>query len=146
MDIKIDMTPESETLLFDTSFLVALFFDKDSLHAQAKKESYLLETLRVLPDFIISETATVLRNKVTNEESINFVNIFTDAQNVEVKSFSLEFQSFCQEFTLSENKNLSFIDASLLALHKTGKYRVVTFDKNLKKLIDKFDKAKKFKK
>jgi len=142
MDINIDTSPEKEILVFDSSFLVALLYDKDSLHLPAKKLGYEIDNVEMLPDFIISETATVLRNKVSAEFSDNFVKIFTNTQDVEIQFFNTEFRVFCDEFMNLENKNLSFVDASLLALHKTGKYRVVTFDKNLKKLIEKFDKTK----
>lgn len=142
MDISVDASAEKEILVFDSSFLVALLYENDSLHLTAKKSGYEIDNVKMLPDFIISETATVLRNKVSKEFSDNFVKIFTNTQDVEIRFFNTEFQMFCDEFTNPKNKNLSFIDASLLALHKTGKYRVVTFDKNLQKLLKKFDRKK----
>ena len=140
MEFKIDNTYENgEILIFDSSFLFALINKKDSLHNEALKFKYLMTEMRILPDFIILEVATILRNKVSEEMSINFVNSFTDTEGVQIKSFFEYFGNFCGEFTNLENKKLSFVDASLLALHKTGKYKIITFDKNLEQQIKKFD-------
>ena len=134
---------EADTIIFDSSVLVSFFNDKDSQHKDALRYSSEISKMEITPDFILQETATVLRNKKNNETSIFFVNLFTYNSSVKIMSFFDAHQVFfSEEFIKEENKNLSYIDASLLALHKTGKFKVITFDKNLKTLIDKFNKGR----
>ena len=82
---------------------------------------------RVIPDFIVSETATVLKNKNKGDEreAMIFLEVYNENETVEIKSFFENFTEFCDEFVNKENKNLSFVDASLLALHKNGKYKMI---------------------
>ena len=67
--------------------------------------------------------------------AIDFLVFTTKNKEVKTVSFLDEYQDkFSEEFIKPENKNLSYIDASLLALHKTKKFKVITFDENLIKI------------
>lgn len=129
---------DSKTIILDSSVWVAFCNDKDSQHEMALKYEDEIEKIQILPDFIFQETATVLKYKDNPSSASFFVEIVSNNESIRVVSLLDEYHmEFVREFLNPENKDLSFIDASLLALHKTGKFKVITFDINLQKLISK---------
>lgn len=129
---------DSKIIIFDSSVLVSFCNDNDSQHEMALKYEDEIEKMQILPDFIFQETATVLKYKDNPTSASFFVEIVSNNESIRVVSLLDEYHTeFVKEFLNPENKDLSFIDSSLLALHKSGKYKVVTFDKNLQKLINK---------
>jgi predicted nucleic acid-binding protein len=122
--------------IVDTCVWVALFNRDDSCHERALENINLLKQVSIVPDFILAETATVLKLK----SHINIANSFLEhVRNSELSiiSFSEMQDDFSLEFMKEDNDKLSYIDSSLLAMHKTGKYKIITFDENLLKLMKK---------
>ena len=125
-------------VVLDTCVWVAFLCDVDSQHSKACK---LVETLRaeiLVPEYVLLEVATVLRQKKYNAEACAFIEkvvddpaVFLPAQNSVYGAARL----FCAE----KRSTLSFVDVALLDM--SAVYEVVTFDKTLAKVMLK--KAKK---
>lgn len=124
--------------IVDSSVWVSLFDNDDSMHSKALDIQHIIEKATTIPDFILTETATVLKIKKNLKLAESFIDFIKENSEAEAISFFDEYQDdFSKEFVKPENVKLSYADASLLALHKTKKYKVVTFDKNLLKQLEK---------
>ena len=89
----------------------------------------------ILPDFILAETASVLKYKAGFQIAKEFVIFVQDNEDVEIIYTSFHFNNFIKSFFTTGKNNLSFVDSSLLAL--SSEFRVVTFDKKLQNAIKK---------
>lgn len=123
-------------IIFDSSVWVAFFNDKDSQHKKAREAVSLAGGFTVLPEYIVTETASVLLVRVNKESSEEFLEAITGNPSVKILLSDGElFWGVLTLFREKENKKLSFVDASLLFL--SSKYEVVSFDKELEKSIKK---------
>jgi predicted nucleic acid-binding protein len=122
--------------IFDSSVWVAFFNDKDSQHKKAREAVSLAGGFTVIPEHIVSETASVLLARVSKESAEEFLEAITGNPSVKILLSEGElFWGTLMLFREKENKKLSFVDASLLFL--SSKYKVVSFDKELEKAIKK---------
>jgi predicted nucleic acid-binding protein len=128
---------ESREIIIDSSVWVSFFNELDSQHDQALLLRNEISKSKILPDFILQETGTVLKNKLGVEVAKNFIDLFIGNNAVSLVSF-FEFQdSFSQEFSKNENEKLSYIDSSLLWLARNRNYKIITLDKDLLKQLGK---------
>lgn len=123
-------------ILFDSNVWIAFYSKNDSLHEAAEK-IFTSTTDRVgIPEYILVETCSVLKQRVgktTVDEFLDQLEISTRAIIIPIDE-SLFF-SIRHYFRQEEHKGLSFTDVSLLYLAHV--HTIVTFDKQLASAIKK---------
>ena len=125
-------------VVLDSCVWIAFLCDVDSQHSKAGKLVKTLCSEILVPEYVLIEVATVLRQKKYNAEACAFVEkvvndpaVFLPAQNSVYGAARL----FCTD----KRSALSFVDTVLFELSTA--YEVVTFDNALAKAMLK--KAKK---
>lgn len=126
--------------IFDSNFWIAYFDKNDSQHKKAvavfERESSFLVT-----EYCILETASILARKAGKENAEVFLdNVFENRDISVLYSHRNFFAGTVESFRKSKNKNLSFVDMSLLYLSR--EHEVITFDKDLEKAIKKHAKTR----
>ncbi|NCF75149.1 MAG: PIN domain-containing protein [Xanthomonadaceae bacterium] len=126
-------------IILDSNVWISYLDQNDNQHKKAQKIMDEIDCNIIVPEYVIIEVCTVLLRKTNKKIANGFIEIAFDNQNTEVL-FCDEyfFNLFVNNFKNIQNKNLSFIDTTLLYLSKN--YQVITFDKNLEKAIKKLNK------
>jgi predicted nucleic acid-binding protein len=121
-------------IILDTNVWVSFFNEEDGQHKEAVKivSSY---PQTVIPDFVLQETLTVLKIKSSLELALGFYDLVKNNSLVDIENIDIHNDIFYISFLNANNKNLSFIDSSLLVLNNSRRYKIITFDKDLKKLL-----------
>jgi predicted nucleic acid-binding protein len=124
-------------VVLDSCVWIAFLCKTDSQHSKANKLVATLGADILVPEYVLLEVATVLRQKKYNAEACVFVKkvihdpgVFLPAQNSVYDVATL----FCAE----NRRTLSFVDVALLDL--SAVYEIVTFDKKLASAIGKTKK------
>ena len=116
--------------LIDTSVLVAFFRTREDHHLEAEQlllsldrivvtEAVLLELLSVLTIREQKSTAQRAIKMLHMNERVQFLRLTDEELNAALRAF------------YGGSSSLSFVDESLLVLHKTRKARVYSFDRKL---------------
>lgn len=125
--------------ILDSNVWIAFFHENDSQHEKAEKIIKGLGTLIVVPEYVVVEVSSILLFNADKKTSDIFLDNMSDNKNIEIllsnESF---FNNVIEKFRNSENKKLSFIDTALLCLSES--YDIITFDKDLKKAIERSKK------
>lgn len=128
----------ADSIFVDSNILIALFNHEDALHGSVQKlwKDIEREYSFVISNFVFLETVTVLsqrRNKAVAQEAGReilrnpaFRHIHVD-ENLQEESWRI--------FQETENKNVSFVDCSTIALMQFKDIsKLLTFDKEFKTL------------
>lgn len=126
------MADDLSRVILDTSVWVAFLNTEDSQHTKAQKLMDEMTDQVLVPEYVLVETASVLKNYRRHAEAIEFVKMTLADAATFISSDSLVYET--GELFCSRNDGLSFIDTALLVLSET--YRVITFDKRLQKEIN----------
>lgn len=121
--------------LVDSNVWIGAFDKDDSLHARAKQMLLSIKERIIIPDFVVAETATVLKFKKDFEAAQYFLRTIHDNAQVEVVYTYQQFDAFMTAFLTGGNNKLSFYDSALTVLSDV--YDIVTFDKALQKELKK---------
>ena len=120
-------------MIIDSSVWIALYNKADNQHAKAMSISATFANV-ALPEYVFLETCTLLLAKAGRDVAELFLAYALDSADVTVLHSSPEFfQATTSLFRHLTNKNLSFVDVSLLVLSES--YEVITFDKALARAI-----------
>ena len=114
-------------IVLDSSVWIAFLHNEDSQHGKAKKLMFEIKDQILVPEYVLIETASVLKNYKRTTEAIEFVRTILKDAGMFLPSNTLAYETgilFCDR-----KDTLSFIDTALLALSR--EYRVITFDKAL---------------
>ena len=122
------MTTKYGNILCDADFLIALYVNTDSNHAQAT-EIYNQNNNFAILNITLYEISTVLsrlfEHKIAKKTLIDiqdlFLNIITFDQSMEKNTFSLYYQL--------DKKNISFFDCACLSVAKKNNWKIASFDK-----------------
>lgn len=124
---------EARQIIADSSVWVAYFYDKDSQHTRAvqvlKEESLPI----LVPEYILLETVTILRQK-KEELALQKFMLAAMRDDVYLRAGNLGIE-VARLYATSEYKKLSFVDVSLVLLSKEN--QVITFDRALQTAISK---------
>ncbi len=118
----------------DSSFLIALYNVSDTLHGhtgEVNKRLASSEPYLYISNYILLEVLTVLSQKVGRSQAIDIgKHIIGDGQ-IEVIHITEDLQIMSWEiFQSIENKNMSFVDCSILAVMQSAGFRhLLTFNK-----------------
>jgi len=125
-------------LLLDTSFIVALFIEKDNLH---KKALSLLPKIEeencFITEDIVKELITVLNYKHSTNETIDimdklkkedsFIQILPEILGIFEQTFDV--------FKKLPSHKFSYADCLLISLSEFYNAKILTFDKKLNKIL-----------
>ena len=121
--------------ILDSNVWIAYFNKNDSLHEKAVKIFSTVKNIAIT-EYIVAETATVILNKADRKTANKFLEIILDNSDITIlHSDKRFFEETARTFTEIISGKLSFIDISLLFLSK--KYKIITFDEKLEKIIKK---------
>lgn len=125
-----------DTVVFDTCVWVAAMNEEDSLHARAVEAFRTNKDTVILPEYVIVETCTALRHRANKETADRFLET-TLSNDTARLLFAGEdtIRHSTNFYRSSDHPGLSYVDVFLLFLSQT--HRIVTFDKQLDKLIRK---------
>lgn len=128
---------KSRTVIFDTNIWIGLLVNADSLHrksvAMARGNALML---KIVPEYILLETLTLLKKYTTTKEVQQSLDMFLQSETVEILPAVHSYDKTIALFQTLNDKHLSFVDTSLLAL--SHEYEVKTFDKKLATAIKKY--------
>lgn len=122
--------------LFDTNVWVAIANEEDSLHDKAMRAFARAKRPILLPEYVLVETGNILTYRAGKPFADKFLDEAIHNADIELlfagKETALHAIRFFQS---APHPGLSFVDTFLLYLSKG--YDVITFDKQLDKLIRK---------
>lgn len=118
--------------MIDTSVWVSLMRRADHNHDKAKQLVFNINPFELqVFDHVYFEILTVLRNKISDEACIKFINFIKDfKKHIIISSKKI---ITLANFLFFKYKKLSFTDCLLMASAKTNKAELITFDKELNK-------------
>ncbi|MCD6149611.1 PIN domain-containing protein [bacterium] len=121
--------------ILDSNIWIAFFNENDNQHKKAEKViKELGSNSVVVPEYIVTEIASILCFKAGKEVANDFIKNIIDNKDIKILlSNKLFFSNVIDNFVNLDGHKLSFIDMAILYLSKT--YEVITFDKNLGKAI-----------
>lgn len=123
-------------IFLDSSFLIALINDNDSLHKKALEYVELTEDNDCyISNLIINEVITVIGNKLGLSVAISSYDLLTSVFNIineyDLKDFNYNTMLFYETY----KTKLSFTDSSiLLVMEKKGISNLLSFDKEFKRV------------
>ncbi len=121
-------------LILDTNVWIAYLEQSDSQHQKATNVFELIDQKIWIPEYVLVEILNFLVIKIGKNRADEVLTMFFHNRDLEILWNSEEFRAQLLSFFVSNKiEKLSFVDQSLLFLSK--KYRVVTFDKKLDKLL-----------
>ena len=127
-------------VLLDTSFIVAFLFEKDKYHDEAVEVvKHLGENVEFyIHNLVVQEAATVIcrrckERKIDCQKALEIYSSFIRELNlIEPPYNNLEILDIMKNLDCS----LSFIDTLLVKLAKKHHFEVLTFDQNLKRVLE----------
>lgn len=123
-------------IFLDSSFLIALINDNDSLHKKALEYVELTgDNDCYISNLIINEVITVIGNKLGLSVAISSYDLLTSVFNIineyDLKDFNYNTMLFYETY----KTKLSFTDSSiLLIMEKKGISNLLSFDKEFKRV------------
>jgi predicted nucleic acid-binding protein len=123
-------------ILIDSNVLVAFFHEDDSQHEKALKVTLAAPRPLIVHEYVVLETATILMLRAGKGIADTFIRtVLGNADFSLLHSTTPTFLLAMKSFIGHKTKQLSFVDAALLALSPA--YSVLTFDEALNRAIKK---------
>lgn len=124
-------------VVLDSNIWIGYFNDRDSLHKESQK---LIESMSLIhvTEYVVLESVSILKMKATPKLANFCLDAFLHTTNIHIIPSDDLFTKTITLFQTLNDKHLSFVDLSLLALSRD--YEVKTFDKKLASAIKKFNK------
>lgn len=131
-----------QCVFLDTNVLVALYNKKDLLHQEALKIFKTLSSQKarlVVSNYVLLEIYTILSQRAGKKKAIEFGTMVRSEKPFLIKRVSegLEEKSW-EVFISIKDKNLSFVDSSIIAVVVQEDYQLLTLDKRITKLQKRF--------
>ena len=123
-------------IFLDSSFIIALVNDNDSLHKQALEYLELTESNECyISNLIINEVITVIGNKLGLEIAISTYDLLISVFNIVDEYDLVDFNSNVMLLYEAYNTKLSFTDSSIIYIMKEeGIDNLLSFDNEFKKV------------
>ena len=122
--------------ILDSNVWIAFFNESDNQHKKAEKVFRKIGDSIIITEYVILEVASVLTIRASKNIADKFIEFVVDNENIKILlSNENSFKRIVKNFLNYPKSNLSFVDISLLNL--SGKYDIITFDKNLEKAVKK---------
>lgn len=117
--------------LIDSSVWIALFLNFDTQHTKATRLFSEVQGALWAPYCVVLEVATVLAYKHSKQQADAFLTYLESNRDVVLLDDIVRDEI---AFYKSLSRHISFTDAALILLSKNLKTRLVTFDKELKRI------------
>lgn len=121
-----------EKNLIDSSVWIALYLPYDALHKKALQFFQKNKITIVLPYCVIEEVVSVLTYKHSRAQARRFLEALRTSKDIEYIEPQVQIEI---DFFLSHNHKISFTDSTLLCLAQQKNIELITFDKQLLKLL-----------
>lgn len=137
------MSTMSNSLLFiDSSFFCAFYNPKDNLNQKASLLAPIVKNYSAISsNFVFLESTTVISQRVGKAEAVLFGDSLLNQSVIDLHYFSnLEEADIWKIFKRVKNKNMSYVDCSILSLIQ--KYKInalLTFDTHFKPFEKQFN-------
>jgi len=129
-------------VFIDTNVLISLYNIKDSLHKKAMvvfKRLSLIKARLVISNYVLLETYTILSQKAGKKNAIEFGKLIRKENPFIIKWVEEKDDAKVWEiFKKVKDKNVSYVDCSILTLVTLEDYELATFDQKIQKLADNF--------
>ena len=120
--------------LIDSSVWVALFLDFDTQHKKAAQTIQNLSGIIYVPYCVIAEVATILAYKHSKQLADNFIAYIHNNKDFKIiNNDALDEMDFYKSLP----HKISFVDAALIFLSGKLHAKLVTFDKQLERIVKK---------
>ena len=125
-------------IFIDSSFLIALINENDSLHEKSLQYLDLIEKNDCyISNLIINEVITVIGNKIDLKTAISAFNLLYDIFYLIDEYENKDFNSFVMLVYEKFNAKLSFTDSSVIVnMHNEGIDNLLSFDNEFKRVKD----------
>ena len=125
-------------IFIDSSFLIALINENDSLHEKSLQYLDLIEKNDCyISNLIINEVITVIGNKIDLKTAISAFNLLYDIFHLIDEYENKDFNSYVMLVYEKFNAKLSFTDSSVIVnMHNEGIENLLSFDKEFKRVKD----------
>lgn len=124
---------DTKKIIIDSSVWIAYFNEDDSQHKKAEEVLNKQTKQLIVPEYILLEVVSVLRQKKKEVSIADFISIALK-NDVFLPTGDLVIR-VANHYSDEIYKKLSFVDVALAVLSK--KYDIITFDKELQKVINK---------
>ena len=123
-------------IFLDSSFIIALVNDNDSLHKQALEYLELTESNECyISNLIINEVITVIGNKLGLEIAISTYDLLISVFNIVDEYDLVDFNSNVMLLYENYNTKLSFTDSSIIyIMEEEGIDNLLSFDNEFKRV------------
>ena len=125
-------------IFIDSSFLIALINENDSLHEKSLEYLDLIEKNDCyISNLIINEVLTVIGNKIDLKTAISAFNLLYDIFHLIDEYENKDFNSYVMLVYEKFNAKLSFTDSSVIVnMHNEGIENLLSFDNEFKRVKD----------
>ena len=124
---------DKDAIILDSSVWIAYFYKEDNQHTKAVSAMAKITTHILIPEYVLLEVVTLLRQKGYNDTACQFMAEVTKDNDRLLIHGEEYFTDTVSLFRAAKNSKLSFVDTALLVLSQ--KYTVVTFDTVLNREI-----------
>ena len=123
-------------IILDTSFLVSFFNEEDALHYRAIDDMKNVEKEgQLTSDYVVFETATVLRYKANLNKASEFLEGMKMKNNLQIQRFdAADFERISAIFNQQKNP-IGFIDASVIYQALITGSKIATYDEDILKEV-----------
>ena len=127
------METSDRKIILDSSVWVAFLHDTDSQHKEALEVFERIGHTITVPEYVVIEVATILKRRKKLDEAKRFVHrVLNENPQSFLPADSLIYETAA--LFRERTDQLSFTDTTLLVLARS--YRVITFDRDLQKAIE----------
>lgn len=128
----------AQNFLADSDFFIALYSEHDTNHKRAltilQRIAQLEEPRVSLSVFVYSETVTVLSQRVAKKTAEHFMDDLEEGGAVIITDIGDAFRAAQELFRKQFSKNVSFVDATNIALMRGGQFStLLSFDRDYAK-------------
>lgn len=125
-------------IFIDSSFLIALINENDSLHEKSLQYlDWIEKNDCYISNLIINEVITVIGNKIDLKTAISAFNLLYDIFYLIDEYENKDFNSYVMLVYEKFNTKLSFTDSSVIVnMHNEGIENLLSFDNEFKRVKD----------
>jgi predicted nucleic acid-binding protein len=117
--------------ILDSTVRVSLFLENDIHHKDAKILMNVINSKIFLPYCVINEVSTVLTYKHSKKQANLFLEFITDNEDIIKINNDLDSEII---FFKNINSKISFTDLSIINIAINNNLKLITFDKDMKKV------------
>lgn len=127
-------------VFIDTNVLVSFYNRRDSLHKKALKVFKSLSSIKaklIISNYVLLEVYTILSQKAGKKNAIEFGKLVRKEKPFFIKWVEeKDDEKIWEVFQKVKDKNVSYVDSSVVAIVVSGDYGLCTFDQKLQKLTN----------